>query len=486
MTGHSELSSNLQDFTTTLDLFISDLPEESHVVVAYSGGLDSTVLLHLLSQSDILKGRVSAHYVDHGIQPQLSADWGQHCQLICSQLGVQFKSTKLEISSVKREGIESVARRFRYKALTDELLGLNAVLVTGHHQRDQAETVLLNLMRGSGVSGLAAMPSCKLIRGGAAIGAGAVQHLRPLLHVPYELLVEYAEHFNLCWIEDPSNQSLVHRRNVIRQSVLPLLQKYWPSVEKTLARTADNMSEAQLLLDKMAQNTLGEQGAFSSYLDMTQLSSVEWVELKNCIRYWLFHHYQLVLSVQHYEWIKTVLKAGGESRQGRFSYQLGKGELRFFKQRFYYLSELPHPYSLGLSDAFGRLGHRDDLISLSQWSEAVTGQQVKAAYLSFDFGIDAENIDLYRIRSISQDDVIKRKKLKSFFQLSQIPVWERQVWPVLEFDGRLVSVLGCPDCLLDDALDTEQGFKQQDGLDLSRTSKISFSQLGLYELLRLG
>ncbi|MCF6254209.1 MAG: tRNA lysidine(34) synthetase TilS, partial [Thiomicrorhabdus sp.] len=138
----------LPSFTEALDVFARQCAGFSHIHVAFSGGLDSTVLLHLLSQAPCLKGRIIAHHVHHGLQKSAD-DWVKHCEAFCLSLGVSFTFTQLQWTSVKREGIESVARRLRYQALTTGCCLDSDVLVTGHHQRDQAETVLLNLARGA-------------------------------------------------------------------------------------------------------------------------------------------------------------------------------------------------------------------------------------------------------------------------------------------------------------------------------------------------
>lgn len=477
MTGLSfapPLPKNLSCFLEALEYFSQQLIEESSVVVAFSGGLDSTVLLHLLSQSAQFNGRLSACYIDHGLQPELSKEWALHCEAICNALSVPYQSKKVTITSTKRKGVESVARTLRYQALTEGLSEQKAVLVTGHHQRDQAETLILNLTRGAGVSGLAAMPVSKMID----TDAGLVRHLRPLLAIPHSQFIEYAEHFSLSWVEDPSNQSERFKRNIVRHQVLPVLAEHWPNIERTLSRTAQNMSEAQFLLDKMAQDTLGLQAGFRHYLDLSLLAALDWRELKNCIRYWLSDQFLLVLSVTHYEWIHSVILCGGVSKQGRFSYQLGQGELRFYRHRLYYQLKQPVVYSIGLLDALRLLNRFENDILIDQ-VQACDDSVLSLPVWCFSQMIDPTSLHRFNIRSIHYTDDIDRKKLKSFFQQGGVPTWERAVWPVLEMDGQMVSVLGCAACLNDGS--SGKGLMATD----ENRYVLSLSLLDVYELMQL-
>lgn len=434
------LPRSLACFSQALESFCLRLPKESSVCVAFSGGLDSTVLLHLLSQSDDLKGRIWAHYIDHGLQAA-SLGWSQHCSLVCDQFGVSFRSSSVEVVSYKRQGVESAARVLRYQTLAEGLNDCKEVLVTGHHQRDQAETVLLNLVRGAGVSGLSAMPYEKTINLEGFQSEHPVKHLRPLLAIPYDRLVEYARFFDLNWIEDPSNQELSYKRNVIRQTILPALKSHWNGVDKILARTAEHMSEASVLLNRMAQTTLKNGGATECYIDLGNFQALDWLELKNLIRYWFSQVSGGSLSTAHYTWISSVLRVDGVSRQSNFSYQLSSGRLTFHKKRLYFLPKEAQAYSISLTRFIDALKLETQIADPKKPLPSLTAFQLR---LPRHLLINNEG---YSVRNISQLDEIKRKKLKAFFQEAQVPVWERPWWPVLVFQGKVVSVLGCSmDC----------------------------------------
>ncbi|MFQ5937184.1 MAG: tRNA lysidine(34) synthetase TilS, partial [Acidiferrobacterales bacterium] len=199
----------------------------SSLKVAYSGGLDSHVLLHALCQL-----RASAHWVisaihvDHGLHPE-SARWAEHCQQVCEQLGVVCTVERIQVSDTDSLGTEAAARRLRYACFAQHI-GYQDALLTAHHLDDQAETVLLQLLRGTGVRGLAGMPEVTAFSGGKLV--------RPLLEFTRAELAAYAESQGLHWVEDVSNRDVSYGRNFLRHQVLPLLEQRWPQASRLIAR----------------------------------------------------------------------------------------------------------------------------------------------------------------------------------------------------------------------------------------------------------
>ena len=187
--------------------------------VAFSGGLDSHVLLHALCQlRDATRWQVSAVHVDHNLQA-VSTAWAQHCQQVCAALGVSCMVESVTVNNIIEDGLEAAARRARYACLTRHI-GAGEVLLSAHHLDDQAETLLLQLMRGSGVHGLASMPAMvKFSKGHLA---------RPLLGFTRRALAAYAALYRLQWVEDASNSDTRMARNFLRQRIFPLLQERWP------------------------------------------------------------------------------------------------------------------------------------------------------------------------------------------------------------------------------------------------------------------
>jgi len=190
--------------------------------VAYSGGLDSAVLLHLAAQTQSCRMdlAIRALHIHHGLHADADA-WTAHCQSNCLSLGIPL--TVLRVDAGKRPGQspEEVARHARYRAI-ESLIGPGDTVLLAQHRDDQAETLLLQLLRGAGLDGLAAMP----VR--SRLGAGHL--LRPLLDCSRAQLAYYANEHGLAWVEDPSNQELIFDRNFLRREVMPLLRSRWPGL----------------------------------------------------------------------------------------------------------------------------------------------------------------------------------------------------------------------------------------------------------------
>ncbi|MBD9485003.1 tRNA lysidine(34) synthetase TilS [Pseudomonas sp. PDM14] len=252
--------------------------------IALSGGLDSSVLLHLLAS---LARRhalppLSAIHVHHGLQA-VADSWPAHCQRLCAQLGVPLQIEYVQVAG--GASIERAAREARYAAFR-QITQAGEVLLLAQHRDDQAETLLFRLLRGAGVRGLAAMPRQR------ELGQGVL--LRPLLDVPRAELEAYAQAHELGWIEDPSNTDMQLSRNFLRHQALPLLARYWPQASANLARTAEHLREAQQLLDELAQADLATVAAPSEFawlglpsLALEQLRELSPARQRNALRHWL-------------------------------------------------------------------------------------------------------------------------------------------------------------------------------------------------------
>ncbi|WP_104903809.1 tRNA lysidine(34) synthetase TilS [Pseudomonas sp. LH1G9] len=252
--------------------------------IAFSGGLDSTVLLHLLA--NLAKTEklptLGAVHVHHGLQAAADA-WPAHCQSVCDALGVPLRVMRVQVRA--GASLERAARDARYQAFS-EVVGAGEVLLIGQHRDDQAETLLFRLLRGAGVQGLAAMPMQRALAGGHL--------LRPLLRSSRAQLQAYAEEHQLTWIEDPSNADPRFSRNYLRHRVFPRLTERWPQAVANLARAAEHLSEAQGLLDELAHIDLqaAEQPSPFPWLPLPSLALAPLCELsdarqRNALRHWL-------------------------------------------------------------------------------------------------------------------------------------------------------------------------------------------------------
>lgn len=247
-------------------------PAES-LCVGLSGGCDSVVLLHVLSRLG-LGERLTAMHVHHGLSAHADA-WAGFCSDFCGRLPVLLKIVRVSVDRQSGLGLEAAARAARYAALTQ--CGANN-LVLAHHQGDQAETLLFNLLRGAGVTGASGMPAVRRVAG--------VNLLRPLLGVHRSVLEGYAQQHGLRWIEDESNADTRYSRNFLRHEVVPLLRQRFPAVEATLAQAATHFGEADELLAELAavdwQNVREINGSSAS---MSRLRQLPVPRLKNLLRH---------------------------------------------------------------------------------------------------------------------------------------------------------------------------------------------------------
>lgn len=247
----------------------------AHLVLGLSGGLDSVTLLALLqSLAPTLGFSLRAVHVNHGISPN-AAHWAEFCTALCNRSRVPLQLETVSIAPYQSLGLEGAARRARYEVFAR----IDAdFMVLAQHRDDQAETLLLRLLRGSGVRGLAAIPSSRSLAGARS------RLLRPMLAVSRSEIETYARSQELEWVEDESNADTLRRRNFLRHEVLPLLERQFPSARATIARAAGHLAEARDLLDEMARHDLERCGG--SALDARVLLEFGVPRAKNLLRYW--------------------------------------------------------------------------------------------------------------------------------------------------------------------------------------------------------
>ena len=233
--------------TDHLAIGLTTLPGETPLCVAYSGGPDSTALLHGLAHLPQARARgLRALHVDHQLHPD-SAQWAQHCARVCSQLDVPLETIRVQIAHGCGEGLEAAARHARRAAFAQSLQP-GEWLTLAHHRDDQIETVLLKLLRGAGPLGLAGMRERRPFASGAL--------WRPLLALPRAVLREYAIAHDLACIEDPSNKNMRLSRNFLRAEILPRLSQHWPQTGQSILHAAALCRAAAEHLDAQASAAL--------------------------------------------------------------------------------------------------------------------------------------------------------------------------------------------------------------------------------------
>ena len=258
---------------------LDSLPQAGCCYLAFSGGLDSCVLLHLLSEITAqLPYQVRALHAHHGLQA--AADrWQQHCEAVCAAYQIPLITLALELAPKRGESVEALAREARYDAFVRQI-SPGDLLLTAQHQDDQAETLLLQLLRGSGPAGLASMPQL------TEFGSGWLA--RPLLQESRASIEAYAKAHDLQWQEDPSNRDQRFDRNFIRHRVMPLLQSRWPAAAQTLARSARFSGEMLTLAEEeMAVELERVRHQDSDALSVSALKKMSSIRIRHLLRYWI-------------------------------------------------------------------------------------------------------------------------------------------------------------------------------------------------------
>ncbi|MEY6431066.1 tRNA lysidine(34) synthetase TilS [Thioalkalicoccus limnaeus] len=391
--------------------------------VAFSGGMDSTVLLAALAQlRERLPFRLHAAHVDHGLQPA-SAAWSDHCRRLCDDLEVPLTCLSVDARAAPGESPEAAARTARYAALMG-LIAPGDRLFTAHHQDDQAETVLLALMRGSGPHGLAAMPAL------APFGAGLLA--RPLLGYRRADLEAFARAAGLVWIEDPTNAVLDLDRNLLRHQVLPLLRRRWPSLAHTIARSAAHCADAARLLDGQAAEQIERLAlAGGAALSVRGLCALPAELGRTTVRYWIRSHGRTVPDQVHLERILTEV---ANARPDATPLVAWPGvEIRRYRDALFLLSPLPPAPEPGaripwIGPALA-LPH-----GLGSLARSPSEPGAASAPLEVRFRVPGA-----RWRPAPG---APSRALKILFQEVGIPPWLRPYVPLIHAGGELLAVAG--------------------------------------------
>jgi len=249
---------------------------EVAICVALSGGLDSTALLAALAEARFEGMRLRALHIDHGLHPNAKR-WSAHCRKVARRLGVPLRVVCVQVARERGASLEEAARVARYACFVEQLRG-GEVLLTAHTQDDQLETVLLQLLRGSGLPGLAAMPAV------APLGPGRLA--RPLLGCSRLQLEAWVGARGLTWVEDDTNLDERFDRNYLRRSVLPAVRQRWPGAAAAVSRSARHAAEAQRLLTELARVDL-ERASDGPSLSVKALRALTPDRRRNALRLWI-------------------------------------------------------------------------------------------------------------------------------------------------------------------------------------------------------
>lgn len=409
---------------------LKSFPEANSYLVGFSGGADSTALLHALSKvRNRLGVPLSAVHVNHGIHPHADA-WQQQCEDFCHHHDINLKCRKVVLSNSAGKGLEAEARHLRYEAVS-ELLDKDDCLLTAHHADDQAETMLLNLMRGSGVDGLTAMPESR------ALGNGYLQ--RPLLQFRSSALKDYLRENNIEWTEDPSNEHLNHDRNFVRHQVIPLLEQRWPEVNQRLLLTLHAMTDARRLLEALADDYLHLNLPHPRVLKITQQCLANPQLTRLVIRRWVRQAGVTGIPAYTLDSLCEQLQITGSDH--KVAVQWGDRLAHWYKNHLWLQTAdgiLPCPvaeWPKGMADL--DLGRDIGRLVL-----------VKGARSSDRPGYSTDQPPgpslIVSGRSNTRETTISlgchHKSLKNIFQSADIPPWLRDSIPLCMLDGEIVSI----------------------------------------------
>ncbi len=403
--------------------FITEKTQAKQFVIAFSGGLDSHVLLHTCNTISNSPFSFRALHINHGLQKDAN-NWEVHCKKICENLNISYQSQSLNLSNLDGKSLEEHARNARYQYLFDSLSD-DEVLLTAHHQNDQAETILLNLFRGAGVNGLSAMP---LLREVKHQGKN-VFHARPLLHQPYNDLVEYAEKHKLKFIQDLSNFDEAFDRNFLRKTILPKLRKRWSGIDKTLSRAADIQAETRSLLNHYAQDDLNQILGKDNTLKISELLKHQSEKQKLLVRLWIEKQAVIMPSetkLQHL--FSDVIDAQEDANP---VLEWANIQIRRFKDRLYLMQ---------------KLSDHDDRQIIS-W-DGKSNIKIESLGITIEPSKLSSGSDLLSIRFRQGGEKIYSKKrghsisLKNLFQESEVPPWERSRIPLVYEGDDLIQVMG--------------------------------------------
>ncbi|MDL2284249.1 tRNA lysidine(34) synthetase TilS [Oxalobacter sp. OttesenSCG-928-P03] len=411
------------------------------MAVAFSGGLDSTALLDLAHAYALEKGLfLIAFHVHHGLNAKADA-WLDHCRDFCRAREIAFDARRVMLDPDSGEGTEAAARRARYAALVEmcTLHGMN-LLLTAHHEDDQAETVLLQLMRGAGVAGLSGMEVLGVIPG--VEDEEAPQLLRPLLAVSRASLESLVQERRLAYVEDDSNTDPRYARNAIRLKVAPVLSGFFPGFESRVSRSAQHMQSAGRLLNELAEMDW-ETCRDGDTLNIIRMSELGHDRFDNLFRFWLDAHGLRMPSTAWLNEARTQLLDAREDAQVRLDME-GAVIRRYQDQLIF-----QEPEKAGGAEEVPR--ERQGPIV---WQgEPRISVPAFGGELLFEYASEGLDADWLRARPLYVGAYHGRlmfktspnrptKSLKAHYQERRVPAWERQRLPLLYADDRLLFAAG--------------------------------------------
>lgn len=407
---------------------LARLPTMNAYRVALSGGADSVALLHALCQlrEALAPAEIGAIHVHHGLH-RLADTWQEDCRRLCAELEVALQVRRVDGRAASGDSPEAAARRARYEALTS-VTGVGEAVCTAHHERDQAETLLLQLVRGAGPAGLAGMPTV------APLGQGWL--VRPLLGVSPAALRDYLGRHAVPWLEDPGNVDPRFDRNYVRHEILPRLEDRWPGVQRTLARAARHQADSAAIAQALAGVDLAEaRGSLPGTLSGPALAAMAPARARNVVRGWLSERRLPTARAVN---LAAVLDQLVKARDDAMPLVRWPGaEVRRYRHLLYAQAPMPaHDATRVLSWDPGSVLELPygSLEASPAEGRGLSAQRCADARVEVRFRQGGE-----RFQPAGREHSAALKKL---LQASAVPPWLRERIPLVYVDGELAAVAG--------------------------------------------
>jgi tRNA(Ile)-lysidine synthase len=405
---------------------LEDIVKPSDRLVAgLSGGVDSVVLLDILARvARKLRCRLSALHVNHQLSPN-ARRWEAFCGRLCRARRIPFRSVKVDVQ--RGDSIEAAARAARYAVFARQEC---EYIVLAHHRDDQVETLLLQLLRGAGVKGLAAMPLLRIQDPGSRIPDPGI--LRPLLDVTREEILVYARDRGLEWVEDESNQDMYFLRNFVRHEVLPVIARRFPAYRATLARAAGHLAEAARVLDELASADAAGELADGT-LSIAALRRLPPARGRNLLRYFLASRGVTMPGTERLD--EALRQALTAKQDARVLVELGDFTLRRHAGRLHLVR------ARGVPPAhYEKLWRGEKKMALPELGGVLTLARATGSGISLSrLGGGVVTIRLRRGGERLQPNCRRpRRSLKNLLQEARMPPWQREYIPLIFCGGKLV------------------------------------------------
>ena len=402
---------------------LRNIPTDAkRIILAFSGGLDSCVLLHLLANNKTAS-ELELWHVNHGLQ-EAANEMALFCQEAANKYSLNLVVSQLNLSSVE-SNIEAIARTARY-SLFEKNLRANDCLLTAHHADDQAETLMLNILRGSGSRGLSGIAYTRTL--------GKAKLLRPLLDIPRNTLIDFAQQNRLEWFDDPSNDSNRFNRNFLRHKIMPVFRQRWPGYLSSFSKVSNIQRETQELIDDLAKLDFDQIALFDRVTGLSTLNQLQLLKLtrprqKNVIRFWVRYHDYPGLPQAKLNDLIAQLNARHDAMP---VVSLNNYEIRIYNQNLFIVSSpADHPsmncYEFGLQPEL-------------QVTEI--NLKIKRTELFKRFSIiETGQLVTLKFRLRMGDSNSHKHRLKRLFQQHKIPPWKRPDIPQVYINDDLIGLI---------------------------------------------